>query len=509
MLAGGLARTGYNQNETTITDANVGEARRQVEVRHGRAGRRVARRRHGRSAGRRQRRLVIVGSYDGNVYAIRADDGKEPGASPSSRSLAVSYGAIVSTAVSREGRRQAARLRRRAARRCTRSTRPRARRSGSSTPAPAARRATPRPSATRSLSSPGGAAGRGPGASSAWTSTTARPARAASTRSPRRTGGCAGTSTWRAGATCTPERDDDIRRFDGFHSADAARPAGDFFATRDGCDFDRTETACGNVWSPVSVDTEPQADLLHVEQLRHRRRPDDARSRRRRCRSTTRRSSRCTTTARRPGPGVRARSTTTTSPSAPAPNLFTATIEGKERDVVGIGGKDGSYYLLDRDGTNEITGKIEPYWTTQRRAGRRHRRHQLARAARDGRQDLLLTTAINEGARGLGARRSRRQRWSGRTKTPRRSTARRAPIPGLVFTGGIDAKLHAIDADTGEILAAVPLGHIVFSSRPSWTARSTSAPASARQGGAAGGHREGARPRSGRSASRVRKDVKM
>ena len=34
------------------------------------------------------------------------------------------------------------------------------------------------------------------------------------------------------------------------------------------------------------------------------------------------------------------------------------------RDVVGIGGKDGTYYLLDRDGMNPLTGRIEPYWQT-------------------------------------------------------------------------------------------------------------------------------------------------
>ena len=44
------------------------------------------------------------------------------------------------------------------------------------------------------------------------------------------------------------------------------------------------------------------------------------------------------------------------------PNLFEAEIGGAVRDVVGVGGKDGTYYVLDRDGTNEITDAIEPYW---------------------------------------------------------------------------------------------------------------------------------------------------
>ena len=41
--------------------------------------------------------------------------------------------------------------------------------------------------------------------------------------------------------------------------------------------------------------------------------------------------------------------------------------------MVGIGGKDGSYYVVDRDGVNELTGvawnsadKADlPYWRTQ------------------------------------------------------------------------------------------------------------------------------------------------
>ena len=46
------------------------------------------------------------------------------------------------------------------------------------------------------------------------------------------------------------------------------------------------------------------------------------------------------------------------------PNLFEVEIEGALRDVVGIGNKDGTYYLLDRDGVNPLTGEVEPYWQT-------------------------------------------------------------------------------------------------------------------------------------------------
>src|SRR5262249_41550501 len=38
------------------------------------------------------------------------------------------------------------------------------------------------------------------------------------------------------------------------------------------------------------------------------------------------------------------------------PNLFTITVNGKRRAVVGAGGKDGTYYVIDRDGVNRATG---------------------------------------------------------------------------------------------------------------------------------------------------------
>src|SRR5207247_1813280 len=54
------------------------------------------------------------------------------------------------------------------------------------------------------------------------------------------------------------------------------------------------------------------------------------------------------------------------------PNLFTITVSGKRRDVVGEGGKDGTYYVIDREGTNVANGVRWddpdpaglPYWAT-------------------------------------------------------------------------------------------------------------------------------------------------
>ena len=55
-------------------------------------------------------------------------------------------------------------------------------------------------------------------------------------------------------ATCRPFADDDIRHFDGFHSAAELGLPEDFFGTRPGCNFDRTSIGCGNIWSSLAVD---------------------------------------------------------------------------------------------------------------------------------------------------------------------------------------------------------------------------------------------------------------
>ena len=75
------------------------------------------------------------------------------------------------------------------------------------------------------------------------------------------------------------------------------------------------------------------------------------------------------TPAWRGGP---ARSTTTTSPSARRRTSSRSTWAATPTEVVGIGGKDGTYYVLDRDGVNEDTGvawndadpSATPYWST-------------------------------------------------------------------------------------------------------------------------------------------------
>jgi polyvinyl alcohol dehydrogenase (cytochrome) len=52
-----------------------------------------------------------------------------------------------------------------------------------------------------------------------------------------------------SGMTCRPAADDDIRRYDGYHSeSELGLPPG-FLASRPGCDHPRARTGCGLVWS--------------------------------------------------------------------------------------------------------------------------------------------------------------------------------------------------------------------------------------------------------------------
>jgi polyvinyl alcohol dehydrogenase (cytochrome) len=172
------------------------------------------------------------------------------------------------------------------------------------------------------------------------------------------------------GATCRPNPGDDIRKFDGYHSeAELGLPAG-FLASRSGCNFARTITGCGNVWSTPAADL--ARGLLYFA------------------------SSNCDTD-NDPGtpeppppmpaydeaivalqfdgtPAWRWRPREVDNDDlafGAAPNLFTITFGGAPREVLGIGNKDGSYYVLDRDGVNEVSGVAWndanpaglPYWT--------------------------------------------------------------------------------------------------------------------------------------------------
>jgi polyvinyl alcohol dehydrogenase (cytochrome) len=174
------------------------------------------------------------------------------------------------------------------------------------------------------------------------------------------------------GASCTPDPGDDIHRFDGYHTeSELGLPAG-FLATRSGCDFDRSPTGCGNVWSSPAYD--PARQMVYFA------------------------SSNCDTDddpmTNKPDPPMPPYDeglTALNSDGTPAwrwrprevdnadlafgavPQLFESVVDGLPREVVGFGGKDGFYYVIDRDGVNEVSGGAWndvdpsdlPYWSTQ------------------------------------------------------------------------------------------------------------------------------------------------
>lgn len=166
-----------------------------------------------------------------------------------------------------------------------------------------------------------------------------------------------------SGGVCRPFATDDIRRYDGYHDAAALGLPEDFFATRPGCDHPRLGYGCGNVWSSPALDL--RRGLLFTA------------------------SSNCDTDLNPNTPEVEPPMPphdealfALTLDGSPAwiwrpreednddlafgavPNLFEAEIGGAVREVVGIGNKDGTYYVLDREGVNQLTGRIEPYWQT-------------------------------------------------------------------------------------------------------------------------------------------------
>jgi polyvinyl alcohol dehydrogenase (cytochrome) len=107
------------------------------------------------------------------------------------------------------------------------------------------------------------------------------------------------------------------------------------------------------------------------------------------------------------------------------PNLFSIDVDGERREVVGIGNKDGTYYVVDRDGVNAGSGvrwdgpdaASLPYW----------RRNVVPGGAIGG---ILATAAVDEQARRVFF-----------------STG-----PGEdVFTPQ-QPTVHALDLDTGEVV---------------------------------------------------------
>jgi len=255
-----------------------------------------------------------------------------------------------------------------------------------------------------------------------------------------------------SGATCRPDPSDEVRRFDGYHTAAQLDLPDDFFATRSGCNFDRQANPCaGEMWSSFSVDVGRR--LLFAG------------------------SSNCDSTVTMPPYDEsifalsfdgnpqwvwRPRQVDTADLDFGAvPNLFTAEIDGVERDVVGEGGKDGTYYLLDRSGVNQSTGRTEPYWRNQVVPGGDI--GGIIGSAAVGLGDIFFHTGIGldinniqkptawalHGSDGSVA-------WSNSDLSASYSPT--TGIPGVVFGGDIGASLAAHDAVTGAILGKWSMG---------------------------------------------------
>jgi len=237
-----------------------------------------------------------------------------------------------------------------------------------------------------------------------------------------------GTLVWyfdvETGSVCRPRPSDQVRRFDGYHSEQQLGLAAGFLTSRSGCGHDRTTTGCGNVWSSAAHDRD--RGLLFFG------------------------TSNCDTDADpatpTPGPTMppydealvalrmdgrpawrwRPREVDNDDLAfGAAPNLFTIDVDGQATDVVGIGNKDGTYYVVDRDGVNARNGVTWndpdptglPYWATNVVPG----------GAIGG---IIATASVDEATRRVFF-----------------STA-----PGLSVGNPQRPTVHALDLDTGAVV---------------------------------------------------------
>jgi hypothetical protein len=260
-------------------------------------------------------------------------------------------------------------------------------------------------------------------------------------------------------ATCRPLDSDTVRGFDGYHSAAELGLPDDFFATRPGCDFDRSWTACGQVWSSFSVDRtrrmiytassncDTDNDPDTIEPPPPMPRYDEAIF--------------ALTFAGDPVWVWRPREVDNDDLSFGAvPNLFEVEIGGAVREVVGVGNKDGTYYLLDRDGVNELTGRVEPYWSSNVVPGGSI--GGILASAAVGADKILFTTAI-----GLSLNDPQRPAAHGLRQTDGailwgndRAAPSYAPTTAtatVTFMGTLFGGMVARDTDTGELLRTFTL----------------------------------------------------
>ena len=278
-----------------------------------------------------------------------------------------------------------------------------------------------------------------------------------------------------SGQTCKPMPGEKIYQYDGYHSeAELNLPPG--FLSRPECSHPRTPNGCGNVWSSPAVDLAREALFIA--------------------------SSNCDTPI----------DPVTMLPETMPPfdeAIFSLSYEGEVRwvwrprradnedlafgavpnlfhiqdsagggaapagaggwiDVVGIGGKDGSYYVLDRDGVNQRNGAAWdsdpashlpadlPYWSTNVVAGGAIGGIIATSAVDEVERRIHFSTAIGEDTElkvhaldmDTGA-----VLWQTSTDP---SFGPTSLIPGLVFTGFINsAQLRMWDAATGNPLSSL------------------------------------------------------
>ena len=293
------------------------------------------------------------------------------------------------------------------------------------------------------------------------------------------------------GATCRPLPGDDIRKFDGYHTeTELDLPAG-FLASRPGCDFDRSTTGCGNVWSSPAVDE--SRGLLYFA------------------------SSNCDTdddpATPAPGPQMppfdeaiialdydgdpawrwRPREVDNEDLAfGAAPNLFSIDFAGAEREVLGVGNKDGTYYVLDRDGVNEVNGvawndtdpSALPYWTRNVVPGGDIGGIIATAAVDQDRRRIYFSTA--PGSNAANGPPSAPQRptmhaldmdsgavvWDNAADTDAfASFAPTSAVPGLVFAGQVPfaiLRAYNTEGDDGTLLSRYNLGNSALASAPAF-----------------------------------------
>ena len=282
------------------------------------------------------------------------------------------------------------------------------------------------------------------------------------------------------GSTCRPRPLDRIRYFDGYHTEAELRLPRGFLATRPGCGFERTTTGCANVWSSASHD--PARGLVFFTSSNCDTDHDPA-----------------TPVPPPPMPPFdealvaldldgnpvwrwRAREVDDDDLAFGAsPQLFRIEFGGALRDVVGIGNKDGTYTVLDRDGENEVSGARWddadpsglPYWRTQVVPGGEIGGILATPAVDEERRRIYFTTAP-----GFDPLRPQRPTmhaldmdtgalvWNNAAITGFRADASFAPtsaIPGVAFTGTVIAPfLRAYDTDSGELRLVANVGQQIL-----------------------------------------------